>query len=121
MTRWSRPRNRRKARERPPRLPSPDWGRIGANALALAGIVAVALAIRWILDQPIERVAVSGPFQRVSPDEVERAVRSSARGVGLVSIELEAMRRALAELPWVDAVSVQRRWPRGLAVTVVEQ
>jgi cell division protein FtsQ len=31
------------------------------------------------------------------------------------------VRRSIAALPWVDSVSVQRSWPRGLAVTVAEE
>jgi cell division protein FtsQ len=31
------------------------------------------------------------------------------------------VRRALHTLPWVDAVSVERDWPKGLTVLVVEQ
>jgi cell division protein FtsQ len=31
------------------------------------------------------------------------------------------VRRAIHTLPWVDAVSVQRAWPRGLDVLVIEQ
>lgn len=121
MSAWGRPRNRRKANERPVRLPTLNWRRMGATAIALGIVASAALMVRWILDQPIERVAVSGRFQRVSPDEIERAVRARARGVGLVSVELESVRRAIDALPWVDEVSVQRSWPRGLAVTVVEE
>jgi cell division protein FtsQ len=121
MNAWNRPRNRRKASDRAARLPSLDWARISSTLIALCSMAAVALAIRWVLDQPIEHVAVSGRFQRVSPDEIERAVRSSARNAGLVSIELGEVRRAIAALPWIDSVSVVRSWPRGLAVTVIEQ
>jgi cell division protein FtsQ len=119
MNAFSRPKNRR--REQRFSLPALDWKRIGSGVTALSLIAASVLAIGWILDQPIERVAVAGQFQRVSPDEIERAVREQARGVGLVSIELAAVRDGIAALPWVDTVSVERRWPRGLEVTVREQ
>ena len=119
MNAFSRPKNRR--REQRFSLPTLDWKRIGSGATALGLIAASVLAIGWILDQPIERVAVAGQFQRVSPDEIERAVREQARDVGLVSIELDAVREGIAALPWVDTVSVERRWPRGLQVAVREQ
>lgn len=121
MKRWSRPKNRRRASGTALRLPVFDWARLGATLFALGSIAAVSLGLRVVLDQPIERVSVIGEFQRVSPDEIERAVRASAQGIGLVSIELGSVRRAIAALPWVDTASVQRSWPRGLAVTVVEQ
>jgi cell division protein FtsQ len=120
MNAFSRPKNRRH-REQRFSLPVLDWKRIGSGVTAILLIAASGLAIGWILDQPIERVAVAGQFQRVSPDEIERAVRERARGAGLVSIELDAVREAIAALPWVDTVSVERRWPRGLEVIVREQ
>jgi cell division protein FtsQ len=38
-----------------------------------------------------------------------------------VSVKLEDVRQAIDGLPWVDTVSVERSWPRGLRVFVVEQ
>ena len=76
---------------------------------------------RWALDQPIETVSASGRFQRVSPVDVEQAVKQRVRNSGLVSVDLDAVRAAIEALPWVDTVSVSRAWPRGLHVEVVEQ
>jgi cell division protein FtsQ len=121
MNAWGRPRNRRLAGERRLALPAIDWRRLGSVAVAMGIVAGTVLGIRWILDQPIERIAVAGQFQRVTPDEIERAVKTRTRDAGIVSIELEGVRRAIDALPWVDTVSVQRSWPRGLAVSVVEQ
>jgi cell division protein FtsQ len=88
---------------------------------ALALIACAAAAISWALNQPIETVAVQGRFQRVTPGDVERVVKSCVHGAGLLSVDLAAVRRALHTLPWVDAVSVERDWPKGLTVLVVEQ
>ena len=67
--------------------------------------------------QPADRaVAVEGRFQRVAPLDVERVVKASVHGAGLLTVDLDAVRRALHTLPWVDAASVQRAWPRGLTV-----
>jgi len=86
-----------------------------------AFIAAGALAVASVLDQPIETVAVAGRFQRVAPVDVERAVKAQVHGAGLLSVDLAAVRRAIHTLPWVDTVSVQRAWPRGLEVLVIEQ
>jgi cell division protein FtsQ len=53
--------------------------------------------------------------------EVERVVKTQVHNAGLLSVDLADVRRAIHTLPWVDAVSVQRAWPRGLDVLVVEQ
>jgi len=86
--------------------------------VVLAGAAVGAL---WMLNQPIETVAVSGRFQRVAPVDVERVVKTEVHGAGLLSVDLAAVRRAIHTLPWVDGVSVQRAWPRGLDVRVIEQ
>ena len=103
------------------RLPRIEWRRwLGAGG-ALLAIVAVVVLIRIALDQPVERVAIEGRFQRVSPIDIEKAVRDVSRGQGLVAIDLSAVGDAVRRLPWVDTVSVRRSWPRGLSVFVVEQ
>jgi cell division protein FtsQ len=119
---FARPRkNRRKQSERKFRLPAVNWRAlgVGAGALAVAGIGAAL--VMWAFNQPIETVAVEGRFQRVTPVDVERVVRTQVHSAGLLSVDLAGVRRAIHTLPWVDAVSVQRAWPRGLDVLVVEQ
>ena len=117
---------RRSTRRSAPRahsfmLPALNWRRIG---LSLAGVMVSALALlglALLLDQPIQRVIVSGRLQRVSALDVEKIVRARLGGDGLVSADLDDIRRGLATLPWVDHATVQRRWPRGLSIEIVEQ
>jgi cell division protein FtsQ len=119
---FSRPRNRRKPPERTRlALPAIPWRAAGLALGTLAALAAGVSAVSWAFDQPIETIAVQGRFQRVSPVDVERVVRETVRGAGLLSIDLAVVRRAIHRLPWVDAVSVQRAWPRGLTVLVMEQ
>jgi cell division protein FtsQ len=119
---FTRPRkNRRKQSERKLRLPAVNWRALGVGAGALAVAAIAALLVMWAFNQPIETVAVQGRFQRVTPVDVERVVKAQVHGAGLLSVNLAAVRRAIHTLPWVDAVSVQRAWPRGLDVLVVEQ
>jgi cell division protein FtsQ len=116
--------NRRSApRTRRLRLPSLNWNwrRIG---LSLAGLVVTALAfaaLGWLLDQPIQRVIVSGRLQRVSALDVEQVVRANLRGAGLVTVNLDLIGAGLRKLPWVDNAAVQRSWPRGLRIEIIEQ
>lgn len=118
-----RPKNRRKRAEarRRLRLPHVNWRYAGIAAGALAIIACGAAGVLWAMNQPIETVAVEGRFQRVTPVDVERVVKTCVHGAGLLSVDLAQVRRAIHTLPWVDAVSVQRAWPRGLTVLVVEQ
>jgi cell division protein FtsQ len=118
---WKRAKNRRKQNERRVRLPTINWRRWGLTTLTLAAVLGGVATLAVFLDQPIQRVLISGRFQRVSPGDIERAVKERVRGAGLISVDLDGVRRAVAALPWVDTASVQRSWPRGLSVTVVEQ
>lgn len=103
------------------KLPSLNWRRIG---LSFAGIAVMALALAalgWLLDQPIQRVIVSGRLQRVSALDVEKVVRARLMGAGLVTVKLDQISDGLRTLPWVDSAAVQRSWPRGLKIEIVEQ
>jgi cell division protein FtsQ len=116
-----RPKNRRKPQQTRWRMPRINWRALavvlGVPAVSGAGL----LGVGWVLDQPIETVSVAGRFQRVAPGDVERLVKSEVHGAGLLTVDLASVRRAIHTLPWVDAVSVQRAWPRGLDVLVIEQ
>jgi cell division protein FtsQ len=114
--------NRRKQTERSRwKLPAMNWRALALSVGTITGVCLVAALMTWILDQPIESVSVSGRFQRVAPGDVERVVKERVRGAGLLSANLDSVRQAIHTLPWVDAVSVQRAWPRGLHVLVIEQ
>jgi cell division protein FtsQ len=118
---WGRPKNRRKSSGKRLALPTINWRGLGIALGVLAGVAAAAATALWAFDQPIETVSVAGRFQRVTPVDVERVVKAQVHGDGLLSVDLAAVRRAIHTLPWVDAVSVQRAWPRGLDVLVLEQ
>lgn len=118
---WTRAKNRRKQNERRLRLPAINWRRWGLTALTLMVILGGLATLAVFLDQPIQQILIAGRFQRVSPGDVERAVKNTVRAAGLVSVDLDAVRSAVAALPWVDAASVERAWPCSLSVTVVEQ
>jgi len=66
-------------------------------------------------------VIVTGRLQRVSAMDVEQVVRGRLRGAGLVSVDLDDIGVGLRSLPWVDSAAVQRSWPRGLKIDIIEQ
>lgn len=103
------------------RLPAIPWRRLAPAGAVLLGVIAVLLGLRFALDQPVQRVAISGRFQRVQPLDVEKAVRNALHGAGLVSVDLQRIAAAVETIPWVDRAAVARSWPRALRVQVVEQ
>ena len=79
------------------KLPSFNWRRIG---LTLAGVAMTALAcgaLGWLLDQPIQRVIVSGRLQRVSALDVEQVVKRPSQGRRPRDRESRADRRGSAQ------------------------
>ena len=117
-----RPQNRRRTQQSSGwSLPMIPWAALGRWSAALGALGAVLLLTILALNQPITAVTVAGRFERVAPLDVQRAVKESVAGKGLVSVDLGRVRAAVQLLPWVDTVSVQRNWPRGLSVTIGEQ
>jgi cell division protein FtsQ len=118
----NRVRNRRKEKGSSAlRLPAINWRRWTPAGAVMLAIMAVVFGVRFALDQPVERVAISGRFQRVLPLDVEKAVRSAVGKQGMVGVDLAAISVAVKQIPWVDRASVARSWPRGLHVQVIEQ
>jgi cell division protein FtsQ len=118
---FGKPKNRRKGEERRFRFAGPWLARVGIGAAVLAVVAIAGTLTLGALDQGITQVSVTGRFQRVSPMDVEQAVKARVREMGLVSVDLAAVRRAVEQLPWVDVATVERQWPRALAIRVVEQ
>lgn len=116
-----RSRNRRKPPERPSRLALVNWGRLLRWIAGLTATAAAGVAVAVALNRPIQTVAVSGRFDRVSAAQVAQAVKTSLHGAGFLVVNLDAVRAAVERLPWVDSASVARRWPHGLVVRIVEE
>lgn len=97
------------------------WRRLLPLTLGVLALGGVFWGLRLVLDQPLTRVEIVGRFQRVQPLDVEKAVRGQVGKQGLVSVDLEAISRAVRMIPWVDRATVGRAWPQGLRVEVIEQ
>jgi cell division protein FtsQ len=120
--RSKKPRNRRKdAGGWSLRLPAINWRRFLPAGLVLGAVVMVIGILRLALDQRVDHLEVSGRFQRVQVVDVQKAVRDALGNKGMVSVDLDAVSKAVQGNPWVDHASVARSWPRGLKVQVLEQ
>jgi cell division protein FtsQ len=102
-------------------LPALPWRALGLILGACAAVAVAGVGLVHLLDQPISSVRVDGSFQHLSALDVEKAVRANLHGAGLITVDLDRVRRGVSALPWVDVATVQRSWPRGLAVHVAEQ
>src|SRR6201995_3627104 len=91
--------------------------RRGSVVLVLVGALS---ALTWALVRPVKVISIDGSFQRVSPQQIEKAVAPFA-SEGFMSANLSDIQRAVETLPWVDHARIARRWPNSLRVSVTEQ
>lgn len=85
----------------------------------IVAVCAGVLVLGWALNRPIKAVEVGGTFQRVSPADIEQAI-APFRGMGFLTADLDALRAALEEIPWVDRARIERAWPNGVRAFVSE-
>ena len=91
-------------------------------AIGLVVLPVVAVLNGWIAGGrwPMRKLEVSGPFARVSADDVRAAVLPKVQS-GFFAVRMEPIRSAVAALPWVQSVEVRKRWPDQLIVQLTER
>lgn len=88
---------------------------VGAAALLAAGTV-------WLVRVPalpVQQVVFETPLQHTRRGEIEQVLPGSLRG-NFFTLDVNNVRQALLQLPWVRSVQVRRLWPSGLTVQVEE-
>lgn len=118
-------RNRLKARKRElpqlPSLPRPNinWSAVFAvGALSAVALVSFALG-RELLDLPVRKLDIEGRFQRVTKLEILAAAQPALRA-SFLTLDLDDIRRRVADIDWVDTVRLRRVWPDTLKITYEE-
>ncbi|MCK6389454.1 MAG: cell division protein FtsQ/DivIB [Azonexus sp.] len=87
-----------------------------AAAALLAGGAVWGVRVQSL---PVKSVVFVEPLAHTRRGEVEQVLPSALRG-NFFSIDLEAVRVALEQLPWVRKAQVRRVWPDTLEVSVEE-
>lgn len=91
-----------------------------AIALVVLPIVGVLrgwfAAGRW----PVTQLTVQAEFRHVSADDIRAAVRPRL-GKGFFALDLDAVQKAVAALPWVESVEARKRWPDTLQLRIYER
>lgn len=90
-------------------------------AVTLVGLPVAAVLNGWIAGSrwPMRHLIVTGEFRQVSDGRVRSVVLPLVQN-GFFAVDLDQVREALAELPWVQRVAVRKRWPDRLEVSLVE-
>lgn len=68
---------------------------------------------------PIRQVRVDGSLDHVTREQIKLIVSRHLQG-NFFTLDLEQARSSFEKLPWARSVSVRRRWPDRLEVTVEE-
>jgi cell division protein FtsQ len=105
-----------------PALPRPtiNWHAIYAF-LTLCVVAAVSVALgRQLLDLPVKRLDIDGHFQHVTRLEIAAAVEPALAGKSFLTLDLADIRSRIADINWVDTVTLQRVWPDTLRIAYRE-
>ena len=97
--------------------------RLGAVAALVAAICGgVSAAVRWTLTTPrlaIETIEITGN-DRATEGELLQYL-AIGRGENILRVDLAAAHDRVSHHPWVRSVSLARRFPQGIDLTVVER
>ncbi len=99
------------------RLLSLLWLVVGLAALVWGGYGLVRELER---KAPLAVIQVEGDISPADREELAKRLKPVVRG-SYFTTDLVAIRDAVLASPWVESMSVQRRWPDGIRVTVVEK
>lgn len=85
-----------------------------------AGIYWASEPIAKIFERPIKSVVVEGEFQLISKQRATELIGDEIDG-DFLKLDLMKLKDALLSDPWVEKVTLNRRWPDTLVVKIVEQ
>ena len=90
---------------------------IALVALPIVGVLRGWFAAgRW----PVTQLTVQAEFKHVSEGDIRAAVRPRL-GKGFFALDLDAVQKAVAALPWVESVEARKRWPDTLQLRIYER
>jgi cell division protein FtsQ len=105
------------------------WNFSWLNRRFAAGVMVVVLGagIYWasepvakIFERPIKSVVVEGEFQLISKQRATELIGNEIDG-DFLQLDLMELKEALLSDPWVEKVTLNRRWPDTLVVKIIEQ
>ena len=91
-------------------------------AIALVALPIVGVLRGWFAADrwPVTQLTVQAEFKHVSEGEIRAAVLPRL-GKGFFALDLEAVQKAVAALPWVESVQARKRWPDTLLLRIYER
>lgn len=93
---------------------------------AVIAVVAVTFVVQLIREidapvlLPVNEVQVEGELHLLDINEISVRVKENVSG-GYFAIDLNHIRDILMQEPWIQEVSLRRKWPAGVTVYIEEQ
>lgn len=88
---------------------------LGVASLAWAAVV----GMQRLPIFPLRQLIVSTPLEQVGRGQIEQTARTALAG-NFFTVNLDTVRAAFEQLPWVRKASVRRRWPDALELSLEE-
>ncbi|WP_039914852.1 cell division protein FtsQ/DivIB [Cellvibrio mixtus] len=90
-------------------------------------VIGLGVAIYWasgpiakVFERPIKSVVVEGEFHLISKQRATELIGDEING-DFLQLDLMELKAALLSDPWVEKVTLNRRWPDTLVVKIIEQ
>jgi len=121
------PQGERRAAPHTRKSASSWWHRSYSKWLLLIFVAAVLGALYWartplgeLMERPFKSVVVEGTFHFISKEHATELIGSEIDN-NFLRLDLQRLKLALMTDPWVESVSLSRRWPDTLVVKINEQ
>lgn len=88
---------------------------------AVVVLVAAALGASRSALLALDRIVVRAPFGAQTPRQQVVLAAGLSHHPGMVEVDVGAVAHRVARLPWVDTVSVTRRWPHTVSISFTER
>lgn len=101
--------------------------RVNRRFLSLFVALLVLACVYWVsdpiakaLERPVKSVVVEGEFNLISKQRATDLIGNEIDG-DFLQLDLMDLKSALMADPWVEKVTLNRRWPDTLVVKIIEQ
>ncbi len=88
--------------------------------LLLIGIYWISEPVARLFERPIKGVVVEGEFNFITKERATDLISNEIDG-DFLQLDLMELKNALMADPWVEKVTLNRRWPDTLVVKIAEQ
>ena len=99
---------------------NPKWVMVVVLVCVMAAVYVVYKPLERLLERPLKSVVVEGEFHFISKARATELIGQEIDN-NFLQLDLMRLKKVLMDDPWVESVSLVRRWPDTLVVKILEQ